>query len=340
MSAALWQATTAMAQLWRDSPIIAEYAHTARSLNQGERIASADHVLAQPLLLGEYLHTVGSFAPMMRYPPFRAWIETGRDIGCWYGILFAWLRSRLTGYPYADTPQLSRNSPWSGLNVSMKTAWPPELLPYRFQDQPDAPPLPFVSADRPRQVALGNELGAAIAASTQASRLDAAWRELDDEDRRELARARVAFDQFRYDPGRGQNDGREDFRQVAWAEAQLDEILRHLGERGRAFAHALDAAEQLVQQASALFSHLVVHGRIRTLGSITYVEQLSGRDGWLSVRSERLMLPFVWTREIVRFDHPYLRGVMMVEGTHEELGHRYAAVTVHGRILPSSADGI
>jgi hypothetical protein len=120
----------------------------------------------------------------------------------------------------------------------------------------------------------------------------------------------------------------------------LDEAMRPLTGRARVFADALTNADRLVQQAAALFSQLVVHNQVRRLGHVTLVEQLDGAGGWHTVRSDSFVFEQVRQSEILGFDHPYPRGVMLVAGITEELafGPHHGAVTVYGHILANSEE--
>lgn len=134
--------------------------------------------------------------------------------------------------------------------------------------------------------------------------------------------------------------GDEDFRLLAWQEHLLEEVLQSLPERARAFAEALTGADRMIQQAASLFSQLVTHGNIRQLTHIGYAAQLDGRDGWATVRCDSYVFDPIRNGEIIAFDHPYPRGMMLVEGITERLpsGPHSPSVTVNGRILAESEE--
>lgn len=134
--------------------------------------------------------------------------------------------------------------------------------------------------------------------------------------------------------------GDEDFRQLGWSEYILDDTLRSLSGRARAFTDALTGADRLIQQAAALFSQLVMFGQIRQLAHIGYVDQLDGPDGWRTARSGSYVFEPIRVREIIGFDRPYPRGLMLVEGITEHLPiePNPGSVTVCGRILADSED--
>jgi hypothetical protein len=113
-----------------------------------------------------------------------------------------------------------------------------------------------------------------------------------------------------------------------------------LPDRARAFVDALTHADQLIQQAAALFSQLVMFSQTRQLTHIGYVEQLDGPDGWCTIRSDSYLFEPIRHFEVIGFDHSYPRGVMLVEGTTVllPLGPQHGSVTVHGRILADSEE--
>ena len=167
-----------------------------------------------------------------------------------------------------------------------------------------------------------------------------AWQALSEADHAQLANARTAFGMMRYPERTGQTSGDEDFRHLAWAETQLDTITSRLEGRAKAFCDALTAADRFLQQVAALFSHLVFYGSIRLLENVELVEQLDGSEGWHTVRSGQFVFQPFRVHEIVGFRHPYPRGLMMVEGSHDELpfGSHAGAMTLYGRLLPDSAN--
>ena len=132
--------------------------------------------------------------------------------------------------------------------------------------------------------------------------------------------------------------GDEDFRQLGWSEYILDDALRSLPARARAFTDALADADRMIQQAATLFSQLVMAAQIRKLGHIGYVDQLDGPDGWHTVRSDSYLFEPIRVMEIIGFDHPYPRGLMLVEGITNQLPiePNPGSVTVRGRLLADS----
>jgi hypothetical protein len=336
MSAPVWQATRELAGVWSASPFIQQYAAVAAGLDMANMTSSALHVQAQPLFLSEYLHTVIGYEQFIRAPGARAWLGHGRQIALGFTPLIEWLRSRLTGYPFTDAPQLRPNSPWTTLNVSMRTAWFPELRDWRLHERDTPPIMPFLSGQQEGQLRAGAALGAAIRASPAAARLDAAWRELHETDFHQLAGACTALDRTVHPIPAGQTDGHGDFLATGFCEAHLDAVLRPLRGPAKTFTDALNDAERLIQQASALFSQLVVYATIRAIDNVVLVEQFDGSTGWHTVRGDSPLPELVRQREIVSFDHPHPRGLMLVEGVTDHFSGRHVTVTVAGRLLPES----
>ncbi|MCM4080622.1 hypothetical protein [Paractinoplanes hotanensis] len=130
--------------------------------------------------------------------------------------------------------------------------------------------------------------------------------------------------------------GAEDFRALAWAETALDAATRALDDRPTEFVNALQAADQMLQQAGALFVQMIVHNQVRRLGNVKIVEQYNGGKGWQSVSSESIATEHFRQREIIAFDHPFPRGAMMIYGSAERYGSRRQGTTVRGYILRDS----
>jgi hypothetical protein len=182
-------------------------------------------------------------------------------------------------------------------------------------------------------------LGDAVAVSRAAAEVDRYWHALTASDKLEMEAASTAMRQARY-PGAGETREDDDLRHLAWQESILDQALRSLPEPASAFTDALADADRMIQQAAALFSQLAISGRIRSLPYIGYVDQLDGLYGWTTVSSDSFVLDPIRILEIIGFDHPYPRGVMLVEGTAARLPNEPipGQITVRGRILADSEE--
>jgi hypothetical protein len=335
MTAQLWQAAEQMAAAWRSSTYVQEYVTGARGPLAQCTGTGADHIAAQPFYLVIYLPTAMTYKQAAEPP---GWREKAVHIANGYTAMIEWLRSRLAGYPFPGTPQLAPASPWTTFTVSMRAPWLADRRSWQLQRQPQPPIMPFLP-DRPAQSKAGADLGAAVASSPAAAEVEQRWHALTADDKRQLEAATAEIQQARY-PQPDDVRGDEDFRQLGWSEFILDDALRSLPKRARAFTDALADADRLIQQAAALFSQLVMTGKIRRLGHIDYVDQLDGPEGWQAVRSASYLFEPIRVLEIIGFDHPYPRGLMLVEGITEQLPlePRPGSVTVRGRILSDSEE--
>jgi hypothetical protein len=246
--------------------------------------------------------------------------------------------SRLAGYPFPGTPQLTPASPWTTFTVSMSVPWLAQRRSWQLQHQPQPPTMPFLP-DRPAQAKAGASLGAAVTSSPAAAEVGRRWNALTADDKRQLEAASAAMQQARY-PEPDDVSGDEDFRQLGWSESILDDALCSLSGRARAFTDALAGADRLIQQAAALFSQLVMFGQIRQLAHVGYIDQLDGPNGWHTVRSDSYLFEPIRVLEIIGFDHPHPRGLMLVEGITEQLPvePNPGSVTVRGRLLADSEE--
>jgi len=335
MTAQLWRAVDRLAAVWRPSAYVQEYIAGARGQLAVYSSMGADHLAAQPFCLVVYLPTVMG-AGQTAGPP--GWRDKGVQLASGYIAMVEWLRSRLAGYPFPGTPQLAPPSPWTTFTVSMRVPWLADRRGWQLQNQAQPPAMPFLP-DRSTQAEAGANLGAAVTSSPAAADVEHRWHALTAEDKRQMETASAAMQQARY-PEPDDVRGDEDFRQLAWSEYILDEALRSLPERARAFTDALADADRMIQQAAALFSQLVTFSQIRKLAHISYVDQLDGPDGWHTIRSDSYLFEPIRIFEIIGFDHPYPRGVMLVEGTTEQLPiePHPGSVTVRGRILADSEE--
>jgi hypothetical protein len=336
MSARVWQATADLAAVWRSSPYVQDFCAGAMGRLSLCR-TSGQHIAAQPFYLWRYLPT----HPRYEYassPSTDAWLEKCAHLDDAYTTLIEWMRSRLSGYPYPGAPQLTPPSPWTVFNVSMQVPWLAARRKRQLHTKATPPTIPFLEIAAATQLSVGARLGAAIASSPAAVEVDAAWRSLTTGDKAELRSVCATILRAQY-PEPADVTGTEDFRELAWAMTMLDEAMRPLAGRAKKFTEALTAADRVIQQAAALFSQLIAYNEIRRLGRITLVEQPDGADGRTSVSSESLVLDHVRQFEILAFDHPYPRGVMLVDGVTETFGGEPSHVTtVVGYILPESEE--
>lgn len=335
MTAQLWRAAEQLAAVWRSSAYVQEYLAGARGPLAQCTGTGADHIAAQPFYLAIYLPTAMTHSQAAEPP---GWRDKAVQIANGYTAMIEWLRSRLAGYPFAGTPQLTPTSPWTTFTVSMRVPWLADRRGWQLQHEPQPPTMPFLP-DRPAQARAGAGLGAAVTSSPAAAELKRRWNALTADDKRQLEAASAAMQQARY-PEPDDVRGDEDFRQLGWSEYMLDKALRSLSGRARDFTDALADADRLIQQVATLFSQLVMVGQIRKLPRIGYVSQLDGPDGWHTARSDSYLFEPIRVLEIIGFDHPYLRCLMLVEGITEQLPvePRPGSVTVRGRLLAESEE--
>ncbi|MCM3882239.1 hypothetical protein [Frankia sp. R82] len=339
MSVLIWRAVGELAAVWRSSAYVQEYSAGASGpLHLCD--TSGHHIAAQPFYLSRYLPTHPRYSSRARSPRRDDWQGKGKDLEAGYTLVIEWIRSRLYGYPFPGSPQLTQPSPWTTFNVSMHVPWLHQLRAWQLHNQVNPPTIPVLGVDQATQLEAGAHLGAAIAASPPAIEVEAAWKSLTEIDKDQLRATSVAMQKVSYlEP----NDvtGTDDFRGLAWAETILDEAIRSLTGRARVFTDALTAADRLIQQAAALFSQLIFYNQVRQLGQVFSVDLLDGADGWHTIRSNSFILvDHPRLREILAFDYPYPRGVMLVAGIHEQLpfDNRQATLSVHGHILADSEE--
>lgn len=339
MTASVWHAVDDLAALWRTSPYVQQYTAGARAQMGLCSSWGGDHITAQPFYLYIYLPTLTRPGQPAHPPGPPLWLDQGAQLADAYTTMIEWLRSRLAGYPFPGTPHLAAGSPWTKFTVSMTVPWLIEKRRWQLQNRAQPPTIPFLEVDVSAQLQAGAALAAAVASSPAAAEVQERWRALTTQDRGQLAAAGAVLQAARY-PEPADVRGDEDFRELAWSEFILDEALRSLAGPAQAFARALTRADRLIQQAATLFSQLVTFSQVRQLPHIGLVEQLDGANGWHAIRSDSYFFEPVRHFEIIGFDHPYPRGVMLVEGVTEQLpvAPPHGSVTVRGRILADSEE--
>ena len=300
MTAQLWRAAEQLAAIWRSSTYVQEYLAGARGpACPVHRHRCRPHCGAAALPC--HLPANGPAYSQATEPP--GWHDKAVQITNGYTAMIEWLRSRLAGYPFPGTPQLAPASPWTTFTVSMRVPVAADRRSWQLQHQPQPPTMPFLP-DRPAQLEAGADLGAAVTSSPAAAEVERCWNALTADDKRQLEAASAAMQQARY-PEPDDVRGDEDFRQLGWSDYILDDALRSLPGRARAFTVALADADRLIQQVAALFSQLVMAGQIRRLAHIGYVDQLDSPDGWHTARSDSYLFEPIRVLEIIGFDHPY-----------------------------------
>lgn len=306
MTARAWRAVADLAALWRSSPYVQEYLDGCRMQLAFCPSTSGDHITAQPFYLWMYLPTVMGHSPFGQSLSSPSWLDKGTHLAQAYTATIEWLRSRLGGYPFTDVPQLDPASPWTRFTVAMQVPWHAETRQWQLQHQAQPPTIPFLAVDGSAQRETGASLGMAIASSPAAAEVAERWHQLSAEDKNQLSAACARIQQARY-PEPADVRGDEDFRELNWQAFVLDQALRSLPDRARAFTDALTQADQLIQQAAALFGQLVMYNQIRQLPHIGLVEQLDLVDGLLTVRSDSFAFEPIRQFEIIGFDYPYPR---------------------------------
>lgn len=182
-------------------------------------------------------------------------------------------------------------------------------------------------------------LAAAIAATDAAANLEQTLAALTSADENALAGARAELRRRLAGEQLAAIAGADPLKRYAYGDALIHQVIQQLPPRPREFALAVEAADRLLTQATALFSQDVIYGPPRVLEGVRRVERTSGGDGWTETVADEPAGAPIRLLEVVRFSTPGLDQAMLVEGftvripTLEELGE----VTLSGRLLPDSA---
>jgi hypothetical protein len=258
MTARVWQAVADLAALWRSSPYVQEYLGGCRMQLAFLASTGGGHIGAQPFYQVLYLPTVASLSPYGQSLSSPPWQEKGTHLAQAYTATIEWLRSRLDGYPFTGAPQLDPVSHWTRFTVAMQVPWLAGTRQWQLQHHSQPPTIPFLAVDGPAQRETGTSLGMALAASPAATAVAERWHQLTAEDKNQLSAACAEMRQARY-PEPADVRGDEDFHELNWRAFVLDQTLRSLPDRARAFTDALTQADRLIQQAAVLFGQMVMY---------------------------------------------------------------------------------
>ena len=345
MSSRLWAAVEALADVWRTSPTVLEYADVfvdpQHRLGQQlrEALAWERAIEAQRLLLAYLLQASPGYERFVKEPGAAQFLQQGARLAGAFLWTVEWWRSRLPGYPTIPAPQLVRGGPLSAEELTLRVPWRQDLRRHGLQLTPAPPAIANLLGVPPQPLDEASRVvGAAFATCSQVQALEQAQASLTDADRAALTAAR---DQARIALRPEQIDAAADdlaLDRLAYREAVVAEALDNLRDGARRYGDAFTLADRLVEQAAALFSQAVVNGPAPKLGPVLRAERLRGGHGWTRVVIPEPFGLFVQLGDVVLFDTPGLTDAMHIEGVTEKFrGERWGVATLSGYLLPDSA---
>jgi hypothetical protein len=195
---------------------------------------------------------------------WQAWLDTAAAVEIAHGIMTAWLRSRMPGYPSLPAPQLARGAPLTGREWGQPYPWTRDELRHGLQFQ-DPPPeitrrLQAAPTEERRIIDATRVLGAALHDSAEWQRLGAAGDVLTRSALDELRQAGNTVSE-RLSNAEVQRHGERANERSDYREAVLEEVLAGLSGNAAEYAQAFGDANHLLETAASnIFGQLAIYG--------------------------------------------------------------------------------
>jgi hypothetical protein len=275
----LWRAVLDLAREWATTPVVRRFAaDLPRNANQRkhgipgrlqEMEARGAGISARPLRLTSTIRMMQRMphAPTSGTTPnlreWEAWLVAATDAEIAHGIMTAWLRSRMPGYPSIPAPQLVVGAPLTADGYGQPRPWTRDERGQGLQLR-DPPPeitrhLNATAREARQIVGATQTLGTTMQATGEWQRMQAAADALTGPDRAELGQARRTVSErlSEAEIGKVSPDERLEFR-----EAALEEVLAGLFGPAAEYVQAFEAANRALETAASdVFGQLAVYGQ-------------------------------------------------------------------------------
>lgn len=297
--AVLWRAVSDLALTWATTPVVQRFAvdlpRNAGQRNRGipGRLQEMDvrgaGVSSQPLRLTKPIQLVeqmsaGPFPQVVPDPAeWKAWLATAAAVEIAHGIMTAWLRSRMSGYPNILAPQLAPGAPLTIDEFGQPRPWTRDERRQGLQLREPPPEITLrlkAAAPEARQITNATRvLGTALQGISEWQRMDAAADALTGPARAELRQGgRTVTERLseaevcKFSP----QDG-PDYRAVV-----LEEVLYALSGPAAEYAQAFEAANHALETAASnVFGQLTVYGRPTPVSGTQDIDLTPGNPGQL-----------------------------------------------------------
>jgi hypothetical protein len=196
-------------------------------------------------------------------PKWKEWFATAEAVEIAHGIMTAWLRSRMPGYPTIPAPQLVPGAPLTVDGFGQPRPWTQDERRRGLQLQ-DLPPeitrLLNATAPEARRITSATRiLGTAMQRTSEWQRMQTATDALTGQARAELTQARRTVSE-RLNEAEVAKVGPAD--RLEYREAVLVEVLSALSGPAAEYAQAFEAANRALETAASdAFGQLAVYGQ-------------------------------------------------------------------------------
>lgn len=329
----LWIAVRSLAQIWAQTPTVSTMvaslpdnaphlrgtnAATVPSLLQGMR-AGAASFFVRPLLLGSLVEYMrhdplfgGGQGPRVDDETLNEWLQTAHAVERAQRTTFAWLRSRLPGYPMLRMPQLAPDTHLTTQSFSASIIWSPTEFAERHQFDASPRYVPAQLGATPTQATALNtgarQLAQALKATSEWDAFNSARQRLTEADRIAL---RAAKRSLRERLSTVDNDSHDMFELDRFRHQQAREVSAELAEIPRAYTEAFDALNSLIDLAAGdAFGQLVAYGDPKTV-AVNNID--FPKPGIVHVVTDD---PFGHhPGDLICIDDPLVNDVLRVEGS-------------------------
>jgi hypothetical protein len=280
-SAFLWRAVSDLALRWAASPVVRPFA-VDLPRNADQRIEGIPgrlwemelrgaRISAQPLRLTRTIQLMQNMPPSTDSEAapdpakWKAWLDMAAAVEIAHGIMTAWLRSRMPGYPQLPAPQLAPGAPLTSGEWGQPYPWSRDEMRQGLQHR-DPPPeitrrLGVTLPEERHITSATRTLGVALEGSVEWQRMGTAAYALTSPVRAELRQACRTVSERLSDAEvqkhRQHADERSEYRATV-----LKEALAALSGPAAEYARSFEAANRMLEAAASnVFGQLAIYGQ-------------------------------------------------------------------------------
>lgn len=293
----LWRAVSDLAQGWAATPVVRRFAadlpRNADQRRHGipgrlqELEAGGAGISSRPLRMTSTVRNTKAWPQAPAFTPdpqkWKEWLAAAEAVEIAHGIMTAWLRSRMPGYPTIPAPQLVPGAPLTVDGFGQPRPWTLDerRRGLQFQDlPPEITRLLNATAPEARRIAAATRiLGTAMQSTGEWQRMQTATDTLTGEARAELGQARRTVSErlSEAEVGKVGPVGR-----LEYCEAVLAEVLAALSGPAAEYVQAFEAANRALETAASdVFGQLAVYGQPALVHSPQEIDLRPGSRGQL-----------------------------------------------------------
>lgn len=299
--AVLWCAVSDLALRWAAAPVVRRFAADLPR-NAGQRIrgipgrlqemeAGGARISAQPLRLTRTVQLMQNIppSPVSEAAPdpreWGTWLDTAAAVEIAHGIMTAWLRSRMPGYPQLPTPQLAPGAPLTVGEWGRPYPWTRDERRQGLQLR-DPPPeitrrLEATAPEERRIIDATRVLGIALQGSAEWQRMGIAADALTGSVRTELRQVGRTVSE-RLSDAEVQKCSQRTSEQSEYRASVLEEVLAALSGLAAEYARSFEAANSTLESATSdVFGQLAIYGKPILVPALQDIDLTPGLHGQL-----------------------------------------------------------